>query len=76
MFPAYSGIRTQLSSDDLAGINNLYPIGPERFNAVWRKSSEEQPAVWGWARGDFDRRQAELHAQGYRLVELNAFVLP
>jgi hypothetical protein len=49
---------------------------PERFNAIWHKSTEGQPAVWGWARADFDKRQAELQAQGYRLEELNAFVLP
>jgi V8-like Glu-specific endopeptidase len=48
----------------------------ERFNAIWRKSNEDRPAVWGWARADFDKRQAELQAQGYRLVNLNAFVLP
>jgi lysozyme family protein len=49
---------------------------PERFNAIWRKSTEERPAIWGWARADFEKRQAELQAQGYRLEELNAFVLP
>jgi Bacterial tandem repeat domain 1 len=47
----------------------------ERFNAIWRKITEERPAVWGWARVDFDKRQAELQAQGYTLVGLNAFVL-
>ena len=48
---------------------------PERFNAIWRKSTEDKPAVWGWARADFDKRQAELQSQGYRLEVLNAFVL-
>ena len=49
---------------------------PERFNAIWRKSTEDKPAVWGWARADFDKRQAELQSQGYRLEELHAFVFP
>jgi hypothetical protein len=47
----------------------------ERFNAIWTKSNEDRVAVWGWAREHFDGRQAELHAQGYRLMRLNAFVL-
>jgi subtilisin family serine protease len=48
----------------------------ERFNAIWQKNNEDRTAVWGWAREHFDGRAAQLHAQGYRLVDLNAFVLP
>ncbi|XQQ07781.1 MAG: S8 family serine peptidase [Leptolyngbya sp. IPPAS B-1204] len=47
----------------------------ERFNAIWRKSSEDRPAIWGWAREHFDGRAAQMQAQGYRLADLNAFVL-
>jgi hypothetical protein len=50
--------------------------GPERFNAVWTKSTEERPAVWGWARAHLDGKAQELAAQGFRLQDLNAFVLP
>jgi Bacterial tandem repeat domain 1 len=50
--------------------------GPLRFNAIWVRTTEDRPAVWGWARMDFDRRAAELQAQGYRLMDVNAFVLP
>ena len=52
------------------------PPGPDRFNAIWAKNNEERTAVWGWARADFDVRAKETQAQGYRLMELNAFVLP
>jgi subtilisin family serine protease len=48
----------------------------ERFNAIWQRNNEERTAVWGWAREHFDGRAKELQAQGYKLVDLNAFVLP
>ncbi|WP_256490854.1 hypothetical protein [Sphaerotilus microaerophilus] len=54
----------------------VLPNGREHFNAIWCKNNEERPAVWGWARNDFDKHQEELQAQGFRLEELNAFVLP
>jgi subtilisin family serine protease len=50
--------------------------GPARFNAIWIRNNADQVAVWGWAREHFDVRAKELHAQGYRLMDLNAFVLP
>jgi hypothetical protein len=52
------------------------PSGGERFNAIWTKTSEDRPAVWGWARADFDKKYNEMYAQGYRPIQLNAFVLP
>src|SRR6185503_20775826 len=48
----------------------------ERYNAIWTKSATGRVSVWGWARADFDKRAAELLKQGFRFVELNAFVLP
>jgi hypothetical protein len=48
----------------------------DRFNAIWQRNNKDRTAVWGWAREHFDVRAKELHAQGYRLVNLNAFVLP
>jgi hypothetical protein len=50
--------------------------GPVRFNAIWAKSTEDQPAVWALPRADFDRKASDKQAQGYRLVDLSAFVLP
>jgi hypothetical protein len=51
-------------------------LSPARFNGVWEKTFADRPAVWGWGRADFDKRNADLNAQGYRLRDINAFVLP
>ena len=50
--------------------------GPERFNAIWTRSSDDRPAVWGWARADFDAEVQKQKKQGFQLMEVNAFVLP
>ncbi|MEQ1827133.1 MAG: sialidase family protein [Pirellula sp.] len=50
--------------------------GPVRFNAVWTKAAGNNPAVWGWALPDLDKRAIEMSMQGYRLDDLNAFVMP
>ena len=52
-----------------------FRLSPDGRHAVWVKTSEDRPAVWGWARWDFDRHQSDLQAQGYDLVQINAFVL-
>ena len=52
------------------------PVGHDRYNAVWIKSNEDRPVIWAWKRADFDRLKKEYDAKGFRLDELNAFVLP
>ncbi|HSO68272.1 MAG TPA: hypothetical protein VLQ67_01410, partial [Arachnia sp.] len=52
------------------------PTGNERFNAIWVKLTEDRPAVWAWKRADFDKLNSEYRTKGFRLMELNAFVLP
>jgi hypothetical protein len=47
----------------------------ERYNAIWVKSSDNRQALWAWKRADFDKKNSEYHAEGYRLAELNTFVL-
>ncbi|HKO92781.1 MAG TPA: hypothetical protein VJU61_16615, partial [Polyangiaceae bacterium] len=54
----------------------VLPDGKEYFNAIWEAADANRPAVWSWARVDFDKRAAELSGQGYELRDLNAFVLP
>lgn len=49
---------------------------PERYAAIWRKTSVDRPAILGWARPDFDKHVTEMKKQGYQLREINAFVLP
>jgi hypothetical protein len=71
------GAELRVKGFALAQLNAfVLPDGREHFNAIWEKTSSTRPAVWGWARADFDKRAAELRAQGYQLRDLNAFVLP
>ena len=51
-------------------------FGPERYNGIWDKTSADRTYVYGYAREHFDTQNANLEAQGYRLREVNAFVLP
>jgi hypothetical protein len=56
---------------------NVLPIpNGERFNAVWEKTNENRQTVWGWARNDLERFHRRLQAQGFELIDLNAYVLP
>lgn len=50
-------------------------LGQARLDAVWVKEAEFRPAVWGWARADFDKKHAKLQSQGYQPATINAFVL-
>jgi C1A family cysteine protease len=71
------GIDTEFPFWTASGvIMPVIPQGPERFNAIWAKNNEDRTAVWGWARKDFDWQAGNLQSQGYRLMDLNAFVLP
>ena len=54
----------------------VLPGAGDRYNAIWTKTGDDRPAVWGWARADFDKKEKEMEHQGYRLVEVNTFVLP
>jgi hypothetical protein len=54
----------------------VLPGQGERFNAIWARVNENRQSLWGWARWDFDGRDRELEVDGFRLVKLNAFVLP
>ncbi len=47
-----------------------------RFNAIWVKSKEPWHWVAAWKRADFEKEQAEYMRRGYRLEDLNAYVLP
>lgn len=50
--------------------------GGVRYNAIWRRPIEEdRPEYRGWAKEHFDGAFADLQRQGYRPVDLNAFVL-
>lgn len=62
----------------LLKINAYVPPGARdaAWNGIWIKTEEDVQAVWGWARNDFDKHQAELQAQGYNLTEINAYVSP
>jgi Polyglycine hydrolase-like, structural repeat len=48
----------------------------ERFNAIWTKTNEDRIAIWSWSRDDFDDKAYELYMNGYKLMDINAFVLP
>ena len=37
--------------------------------------NKDRPAVWGWARADFDNQAIEMGNAGYRLEEINTYVL-
>jgi hypothetical protein len=54
---------------------NAYTLGngEAAFNAIWSKTTEERPAVWGWTRADFDKKAAEMAAAGYRFIDLNSY---
>jgi hypothetical protein len=49
--------------------------GGVRINAIWRRPSEEHPEHRGWAKEHFDGAFVSLQQQGYRPMDLNAFVL-
>jgi hypothetical protein len=61
----------------LASINAVAPRNaPESFNAIWVKTNEDHPSVWGWARADFDKKASEMSTAGYRFIDLNSYASP
>lgn len=64
--------RQGYSLRDLSSFIN--PDGAQRFNAIWHKGKGDIQAVWGWSRGDFDRKAAELARQGFQLRTLSALL--
>ena len=59
---------------DLNGV--VAPNGQVLYNATWVKRIADWTSVNGWAREHLDGAISDLHAKGYRLEELNGFVLP
>jgi len=50
--------------------------GQAYFNAVWVTSSVARPAIWDWARNDFEAHAAKMNADGYQLHALNVMTRP
>ena len=57
-------------------VRGLNEDGGVGFSAIWTKATDDRPAVWGWARKDFDKKAAEMKSQGYKLIKINAYVPP
>ena len=52
------------------------PDGSLRYNGIWTPGTDGRPVVWGYSLPDFKARNAQLYAQGYRLVQQQAYHLP
>lgn len=59
---------------DLNGV--VAPNGQILYNATWVRRAADWTSVNGWTREHLDGAIYDLHAKGYRLEELNGFVLP
>ncbi len=62
----------------LVEVNAYVPPGANdaAWNGIWVKNSEDTQFAYGWAREDFNRNNEQLQSNGYRLVEVNAYVTP
>ena len=43
--------------------------GQIRYDGIWTPGNDGRPIIWGWAWEDFNRKNGELYAQGYRLTQ-------
>jgi hypothetical protein len=62
----------------LKEVNAYVPPGATdaAWNGIWVKNNDVTQFAYGWARADFDKNSKKLHAQGYLLIEVNAYVPP
>jgi hypothetical protein len=68
---------TDLQNDDVKGIKALYGVpGPERFNWIWMEGTLRRRALWGWRRNDLQEEVDRQATEGYRIMRVNAYVLP
>ena len=42
--------------------------GQIRYDGIWTPGNDGRPIVWGWAFEDFNKKNGECYAQGYRLT--------
>ena len=52
------------------------PDGSLRYNGIWTPGNDGRPVVYGYALADLQARNAQLYAQGFRLAQVQGYMLP
>ncbi|MEM9004751.1 MAG: M12 family metallopeptidase [Cyanobacteria bacterium P01_F01_bin.86] len=73
--PKPIGQRTALSKVDIVSIEEVYSLPHERFFATFRKSNRSEIQVYKWKYQDFRAKYDELWPQGWRLWDLQPYVI-
>ncbi|MCU0353037.1 MAG: serine hydrolase [Cytophagales bacterium] len=47
--------------------------GQWRYDAIWTPGNDGRPVVWGWTLADFQKKNGELYAQGFRLSHQHSY---
>lgn len=47
--------------------------GQRRYDAIWMPANDGRPIVWGYTMADFQKKNGEFYAQGYRLEHQQSY---